>query len=144
MRQSHWRLGIVLVVLVVAFCAMTTFVIRRTEAKQRQAERQHNELAATVQDGLTNVAVVQSFARHGEERLRFSEAAARLIATQYPVLGWWAFVTVMGRAASTCAVLSIIIVGTMLHVAGQASVGEIVSFMGLATLLIGRLESGLM
>ncbi len=136
----NWRLGIVLVVLVVAFCAVTTFVIRRTEAKQQLAERQHNDLAATVQDSLTNVAVVQSFAMHQDERRRFSEMAARLVATQFPVLGWWAFVTVMGRAASTCAVFAIIVVGTILHVEGKADVGDIVSFMGLATLLIGRLE----
>ena len=137
----NWRLGIVLVVLVVLFCTMTAFVIRHTESKQREAERCHNDLAATVQDGLANVTVVQSFARLGEERARFGQAAARLIASQFPVLGWWAFVTVLGRAASTCAVLAIIIVGTLLHVAGQATVGEIVSFMGLATMLIGRLES---
>jgi ATP-binding cassette subfamily B protein len=137
----NWRLGIVLVVLVVAFCAMTGFVIRRTEARQREAERYHNDLAATVQDGLANVTVVQSFARLGEERERFGQAAARLIASQFPVLGWWAFVTVLGKAASTCAVLAIIVVGTLLHVAGKASVGEIVAFMGLATMLIGRLES---
>ncbi len=36
-----------------------------------------------------------------------------------------------------------IIVGTLLHLQGQASVGEIVSFMGFATLLIGRLDSGI-
>jgi ATP-binding cassette, subfamily B, beta-glucan exporter len=137
----NWRLGVVLVALVAAFITMTTFVIRRTEAKQRSAERQHNDLAASVQDSLTNVAVVQSFGMHQDERRRFGEMAARLVATQFPVLGWWAFVTVMGRAASTCAVFAIIVVGTVLHVEGKADVGEIVSFMGLATLLIGRLES---
>jgi ATP-binding cassette subfamily B protein len=139
----NWRLGMVLVVLVVAFCGMTTFVIRRTEAKQQLAERQHNDLAATVQDSLANVAVVQSFAMHHDERRRFAEMAARLVATQFPVLGWWAFVTVMGRAASTCAVFAIIVAGTVLRVEGKADVGEIVSFMGLATLLIGRLESAM-
>ncbi len=137
----NWRLGSVLLVLVAAFCTMTTLVIRHTESKQRQAEAQHNALAATLQDGLTNVAVVQSFVGHEREQARFRDAAARLVATQFPVLGWWAFVTVMGRAASTAALLAIIIVGTWLHIAGQASVGEIVSFMGLASLLIGRLES---
>jgi ATP-binding cassette subfamily B protein len=139
----NWRLGIVLVGLVVAFCAVTTFVIRRTEAKQQLAERQHNELAAAVQDSLTNVAVVQSFAMHQDEGKRFKDMAARLVATQFPVLGWWAFVTVMGRAASTCAVFAIIVVGTILHVEGKADVGQIVSFMGLATLLISRLESSM-
>jgi ATP-binding cassette subfamily B protein len=137
----NWRLGIVLVVLVAAFCTMTSFVIRRTEARQHLAERQHNDLAATVQDSLSNVAVVQSFAMHQHERRRFGEMAARLVATQFPVLGWWAFVSVMGRAASTCAVLAIIVVGTLLHVEGKADVGQIVSFMGLASLLISRLES---
>ncbi|CAH2599293.1 Beta-(1--_2)glucan export ATP-binding/permease protein NdvA [Rhodovastum atsumiense] len=137
----NWRLGLVLLALVVAFCAMTSFVIRRTEGRQRLAERYHNELAGTVQDGLANVPVVQSFTQIGQERLRFGEAAARLVANQFPVLGWWAFVTVMGRAASTLAVLAIIVVGTLLHLRGQAGVGEIVTFMGLATLLIGRLES---
>src|SRR5690349_5948946 len=137
----NWRLGVVLVVLVVAFITMTTLVIRRTEAKQQLAERQHNDLAASVQDSLINVAVVQSFGMQQDERARFGEMAARLVATQFPVLGWWAFATVMGRAASTCAVFAIIVVGTVLHVEGKADVGEIVSFMGLATLLIGRLES---
>jgi ATP-binding cassette subfamily B protein len=33
------------------------------------------------------------------------------------------------------------VIGTILHIQGKASVGEIVSFMGFATLLIGRLES---
>src|SRR6185437_6749637 len=42
---------------------------------------------------------------------------------------------------STLAVISIVIVGTWLHSVGQASVGEIVSFMGFAMLLIGRLET---
>jgi ATP-binding cassette, subfamily B, beta-glucan exporter len=137
----NWRLGSALVVLVVAYCGMTTFVIRRTEAKQQLAERQHNDLAATVQDSLANVAVVQSFAMQQNERERFGQMAARLVATQFPVLGWWAFITIMGRAASTCAVFAIIVVGTLLHVEGKADVGAIVSFMGLATLLIGRLES---
>ena len=37
--------------------------------------------------------------------------------------------------------ITIVVIGTWLHIDGQASVGEIVSFMGFATLLIGRLES---
>jgi ATP-binding cassette subfamily B protein len=38
-------------------------------------------------------------------------------------------------------VISIVVIGTLLHIQGQATVGEIVSFMGFATLLIGRMES---
>ena len=56
------------------------------------------------------------------------------------MLNWWALVNVLTRAASTIAVIAIVVIGTSLHLKGQASVGEIVSFMGFATLLIGRLE----
>jgi ATP-binding cassette subfamily B protein len=47
----------------------------------------------------------------------------------------------MTRASSTLAVIAIVVVGTWLHMHGMASVGEIVSFMGFAMLLIGRLET---
>jgi ATP-binding cassette subfamily B protein len=60
---------------------------------------------------------------------------------QFPVLNWWAVVNVLTRAASTVTVILIFLLGTVLHLRGMASVGEIVSFMGFATLLIGRLEN---
>jgi ATP-binding cassette subfamily B protein len=47
----------------------------------------------------------------------------------------------MTRASSTLAVITIVVIGTWLHTQGMASVGEIVSFMGIAMLLIGRLET---
>src|SRR5580704_9727968 len=47
----------------------------------------------------------------------------------------------MTRASSTLAIIAIVVVGTWLHTNGMASVGEIVSFMGFAMLLIGRLET---
>src|SRR5262249_17934026 len=49
-------------------------------------------------------------------------------------------ISVLTRAASTLTVIGIFVLGTWLNLQGQASVGEIVSFMGFATLLIGRLE----
>jgi ATP-binding cassette subfamily B protein len=64
-----------------------------------------------------------------------------VIKHQFPVLNWWALVNVMTRASSTLAVITIVVIGTWLHAHGQATVGEIVSFMGLAMLLIGRLET---
>jgi ATP-binding cassette subfamily B protein len=57
------------------------------------------------------------------------------------VLNWWALVTVLTRASSTLAVITIVVTGALLHLQGKASVADIVSFMGFATLLIGRLEA---
>jgi ATP-binding cassette subfamily B protein len=137
----NWRLGLVLVVLVVIFLMVTALVVRRTEAAQRRVERFNSSLAGTAQDALTNVVVVQSFTRLAAEARMFGDIAQQLIHHQFPVLNWWALVNVMTRAASTVAMITIVIIGTWLHTRGAASVGDIVSFMGFAMLLIGRLET---
>ncbi len=98
-------------------------------------------LAGTAQDALSNVMVVQSFTRLAAESRLFGQIVEDVIRNQFPVLNWWAVVNVLTRGASTLAVIAIVVIGTLLHLQGQASVGEIVSFMGFATLLIGRLES---
>jgi ATP-binding cassette subfamily B protein len=85
--------------------------------------------------------VVQSFTRLSAEARLFSDIADQVIKHQFPVLNWWALVNVMTRASSTLAIITIVVVGTWLHMHGLASVGEIVSFMGFAMLLIGRLET---
>jgi ATP-binding cassette subfamily B protein len=139
----NWRLSISLMVLVVLFCVLTVLVIRRTEAGQAQAERYQTALAGTAQDALSNVVVVQSFARLRAESELFGSIVQKVIAHQFPVLNWWAVVNVLTRGASTIAVISIVIIGTLLHMRGQATVAEIVSFMGFATLLISRLESAM-
>jgi ATP-binding cassette subfamily B protein len=136
----NWRLALALVVLVILFCAMTVMVIRRTEAGQSRAQRYQTQLAGTAQDTLANVVVVQSFTALAGEMRRFGDIMRQVIAHQFPVLTWWAVFAVMTRAASTVAVIAIVAFGAVLHARGQASVGEIVSFMGLATMLIGRLD----
>lgn len=137
----NWRLGLLLIALVAVFIVVTAFVIRRTQDMQRQAEGYHSALAGTAQDALSNVMVVQSFTRLAAESRLFSQIVDDVIRHQFPVLNWWAVVNVLTRGASTITVIAIVVLGTWLHVHGQASVGEIVSFMGFATLLVGRLES---
>jgi ATP-binding cassette subfamily B protein len=137
----NWRLALVLIVLVAVFITVTSLVIRRTEAGQREVERHNSSLAGMAQDALTNVMVVQSFTRLSAEARLFGDIAREVIRHQFPVLNWWAVVNVLTRASSTIAVISIVVIGTLLHLRGQAEVGQIVSFMGFATLLIGRLES---
>ncbi len=127
----NWRLALTLVVL----------VVRRTEAGQRRVEHFHSHLAGTAQDALANVMVVQSFTRLQAESRIFGQIVDDVIRYQFPVLTWWAVVNVLTRASSTLAVIAIVVIGTVLHVQGKATVGEIVSFMGFATLLIGRMES---
>ncbi len=137
----NWRLALTLVVLVAVLVTLTVLVVRRTEAGQRRVEHFHSHLAGTAQDALANVMVVQSFTRLQAESRIFGQIVDDVIRYQFPVLTWWAVVNVLTRASSTLAVIAIVVIGTVLHMQGKATVGEIVSFMGFATLLIGRMES---
>jgi ATP-binding cassette, subfamily B, beta-glucan exporter len=136
----NWRLGLLLIGLVVFFTLLTTFVIQRTESAQKTVENLQTRLAGNAQDALSNVVVVQSFTRLNSEARLFGDIVKQVLDYQFPVLNWWAVVSVLTRAASTVTVISIFVLGTILHLEGKASVGEIVSFMGFATLLIGKLE----
>ncbi len=126
----NWRLALSLILLVAVNCLLTVLVIRKTEAGQVKAQGAQMALAGTAQDALANVMVVQSFTRLAAETRIFGEIVEQVIRHQFPVLNWWAVVNVMTRAASTIAVISIVVIGTYLHAEGQASVGEIVSIHG--------------
>ena len=133
-------LGGFLLVLIVLFGGVTFYVIRKTHAGQALVEEQRSELAARAGDAVANLSLVQSFTRITAEAASIRELSSRLIAVQEPILGWWALITVLTRAASTICVISIFLLGTVLYSRGQTTVGEIVAYMGFAQLLIGRLE----
>jgi ATP-binding cassette subfamily B protein len=138
--MMNWRLGLLLIALVVLFAVVSAWVIQKTEVAQGQVETLQSRLAGNAQDALSNVVVVQSFSRLASETRLFGDIVRQVLDHQFPVLNWWAVVAVLTRAASTITVIAIFVLGTALHVQGQATVGEIVSFMGFATLLITRLE----
>jgi ATP-binding cassette subfamily B protein len=136
----NWQLGLLLIALVILFAAVSAWVISKTHVAQSQVEALHTQLAGNVQDALSNVIVVQSFSRLSSEARLFGEIVRQVLDRQFPVLNWWAVVAVLTRAAATLTVIAIFVLGTVLHLRGEATVGEIVSFMGFATLLIARLE----
>jgi glucan exporter ATP-binding protein len=136
----NWRLALPLLALCVVFTGLTVAVMRRAESMQRQVEQHYSDLAETAADTLGNVAVVQSFARIELEVSALKGLVNSLLRAQMPVLSWWAVAAVLTRTATTITLLTILLVGTYLKLNGQASVGAIVSFMAIATLLISRLE----
>ncbi|CAM5761437.1 glucan ABC transporter ATP-binding protein/ permease [Bosea minatitlanensis] len=136
----NWQLGLLLIVLVVLFGSLTGFVLRRTDQLQRNVESYHSSLAEKASDALGNVPVIQSFTRIEAEVRGLRSTIANVLAAQIPVLSWWAVANVATRASATLTVLAIFIVGTWLLMHGQTTVGEIVTFMGFATMLVGRLE----
>lgn len=139
----NWRLALLLIVLLVIFAALSVLVISRTEQAQREVQSTHSELVERAGDALGNVGLIQSFVRLAIEVQQLGELIRRVLKAQFPVLTWWAVVSVLTHAASTLTVIAIFLLGTWLFLHGQTTVGEIVSFMGFATLMIGRLEQAM-
>jgi ATP-binding cassette subfamily B protein len=107
---------------------------------QHSVEQHYSDLAERASDTLGNIALVQSFARVESEVGALRLVGDRLLAAQYPVLSWWALVAVLTRASTTITILSIILFGTWLYLEDLVSIGEIVTFMAFATMVIARLE----
>jgi ATP-binding cassette subfamily B protein len=129
-----------LIVLCVVFAGLTALIVRKTYTLQSEVEHHYSDLAERASDTLGNIALVQSFSRLEAEVTELREIVTRLLAAQMPVLSWWALAVVLTRTSTTLAVLAIIIVGTLLNINGQATIGEMVTFMNFAGLIIARLE----
>jgi ATP-binding cassette, subfamily B, beta-glucan exporter len=136
----NWRLSSLLIVMVMVFYLVTTYVVHKTHALQRDVERHNAALASRASDTLGNIPVVQSFTRAQSESQALKGIIDQLLAAQLPVLSWWALVVVASRASATLTVLSIFLLGAWLHIHGLASIGEIVTFTNFSTMLISRLE----
>ena len=136
----NWRLALPLLALCVAFTLLTAVVMHRASGMQREVERHYSDLAETAADALGNVALVQSYARVEIEVSGLKTLVNSLLRAQMPVLSWWAIANVLTRAGTTLTLLVILLVGTYLKLVGLATVGQIVSFMSIAALLITRLE----
>jgi glucan exporter ATP-binding protein len=136
----NWRLAAILILLVAVFAVLTAYVVRKTATLQGTVESYSTNLAEHASDALGNVPVIQSFTRIESESRAMRQITAALLAAQMPVLSWWAVATVVTRASATLSILAIFILGTVLHFRKLASVGEIVTFINFATMLIARLE----
>ena len=136
----NWRLAWVLIVLCVIFALLTHFILKRTQTLQQQVESHHSDLAERASDTLGNVALVQSFARVQYEVDSLRGISQRVLGAQLPVLSWWAVMTMLTRSATTLTILCIVVLGAWLFTQDLISVGEIVTFIAFAGLVIGKLE----
>jgi len=138
--RTNWKLALLMMGLMATFVLFNSLVVRRTGDAQREVEQLNQEIAERTGDVFGNVMVVQSFSRVITEVAALRQLAAQVLAAQYPVLRGWAWVSVANRAASTLTVIGIFAFGVQLHGRGEVSVGAIVSFVGFAMMMIGRLE----
>src|SRR5690606_29730298 len=130
----------ILGLLAAAYVVMNGFIKRKTMSGQMTVERYNAAVAGRVGDVIGNVTVVQSFVRFKAEADAMRAVMSDLLAAQYPVLTWWGLLAVLQRAAATITMVAVFAAGAVLVGRGELSVGEIVSFVGFANLLIAKLD----
>ena len=138
--KMNWKLAILMIALMASFAIFNSIAMRRTLKAQGEVEELHHEISERAGDVFGNVLVVQSFTRLSAEVAAIRDMMKKVLAAQYPVLRGWAWLTVANRASSTLTVVAIFALGASLNGKGEVTVGAIVSFVGFAMMLIGRLE----
>ena len=138
--HMDWRMAVILAALAIAYTAMNLLIVRKTSSGQAAIERYHSEVYGRVGDVLSNVTIVQSFARIPAEVASMQSLMRDLLAAQFPVLTWWGLLAVLQRAAATLTMVAVISAGALLAASGELTVGQIVSFVAFANLLIGKLD----
>jgi glucan exporter ATP-binding protein len=136
----NWRFAAVLIGLVAVFGVAMNFVIRGAKRHQGEADGYYHAMAAHVADALSNLPMLQAFARTRDEADAYRASAQRYLTAQFPVLAWWALATISTRASSALTLIGVLLFGVWLDMRGETTVGQIVAFMGLASGLIGRLD----
>ena len=134
------RMATILVALAAAYTLMNVLVMRKTTYGQAAVEEHETALSGRVVDVIGNVMVVQSYARLQAEAEALRGLSRELLTAQFPVVTWWGILTVMQRSAATLTMVVIFVAGAVLVGRGELTVGQIVSFVAFATLLISRLD----
>ena len=135
-----FRLAALLASLAVLYFLANTVIIKRTHGGQESVEQYHQDVFGRVGDVIGNVTVVQSYTRFLAETSALRALMSDLLRAQYPVLTWWAMLTVLTRTAATITMVAVFAIGAILAQRGEVSVGQIVAFVGFANLLISKLD----
>ncbi|QEE08771.1 glucan ABC transporter ATP-binding protein/ permease [Bartonella kosoyi] len=138
--NMNWRLSIVLVVLAIIYLLIARLVMRKTKDGQAAVECYHHNLFKHVSDSISNVSIVQSYNRIKEETSILYQHTNDLLKAQNPVLNWWALASGLNRMASTVSIVCVLLLGAFFVARDQLRVGEVVSFVGFAQLMISRLD----
>ena len=134
------RMAQILLALAAAYTLMNVLVMRKTSEGQAAVENYESAISGRVVDVIGNVAIVQAYDRLRSEGEALRVLMRDLLSAQYPVLTWWGVLSVLQRAAATLTMVTIFLAGAVLVKRGELSVGEIVSFVAFAGLLIAKLD----
>ena len=134
------NLGLALIFLVSIFVLITIKTVVKTENMQNDIEELNTKMVEKISDTLAHSQIIKAYGRVSSEISTLKFEAQKILSSQKPVLNLWAFAIVLSRSAATIFMAAILVYGVWLNAYDKASVGEIVTFVGFAGLIAGRLD----
>lgn len=138
--RMDWRMSALLGALMIIFFIVNFVVLRRASGNQEKIEHYHSSIYGRVGDVLGNISIIQSYTQIENEIKEIKKLSNNLLKAQYPVLTYWGVLTVLKQSATTLTMVIVFGMGAWLVQKGEMSVGYVVSFVGFAQILIGKLE----
>ena len=124
-----WKLALVIVVAIPLFVLVIVLVMRVTVPLHRAVQIRLDRLTRIVRENLSGVRVIRAFARTGEERRRFAQAADDHTATAIRVGRLSALLNPATQLIMNLAILAIVWFGGVRVEAGGMTTGEIIAFI---------------
>lgn len=136
----NWRLSAVLAVLAFIYILIARLVMNKTKQGQKNVEKSYHNVFSHITDTILNINVVQSYNRISIESNSLQKYMDELLNAQFPVLNWWALASGLNRMASTLSMVIVLFLGSLLVIKGEINIAEVITFVGFAQLMIGRLD----
>lgn len=134
------NLGLALIFLVSIFVFITVKTVIKTENLQNDIEELNTKMVEKISDTLGHSQIIKAYGRVFNEIASLRLETRKILSSQKPILSLWALASVLSRSAATIFMAAILIYGVWLNAHDKASVGEIVTFVGFAGLIAGRLD----
>lgn len=136
----NWRLSAVLAVLAFIYILIARLVMNKTKEGQKNVEKSYHNVFSHITDTILNINVVQSYNRVSIESNTLQKYMDELLNAQFPVLNWWALASGLNRMASTLSMVIVLFLGSLLVIKGEINIAQVITFVGFAQLMIGRLD----
>ncbi len=137
MMSIHWQLMLITLLPIPVLIFIALRFEKQIHPAFREMRQAMSNLTTAVQENITGVRTVKSFARENHEVSKFSIRSEAYQTNQVGASGIWArFFPVMELVANSCAVI-LLITGGILVIQGSLKLGEFVAFFSLIWYIIG-------
>lgn len=133
----QWQLALVALVVMPAFGFISRRVARRLKDLSRERQQLNGQIGSVVEEGLSNVALVQAYGQEERQLRRFRLVVERKNFVEMGAARLKAIYEPMAEMTELVGMLLVIGTGTWLVTRGEISVGGLLAFLTFLTSLFG-------